>query len=235
MRAPSTPFLRALTGPIVAVLLLGGCATLDDAGQVIGRADLVNDLAARLDRSGELTYSADYQLPAGRSATIAQAQQPTRTAYLYPGGKVTVTAEATTRCETTGPKPSCVLSPPPTPSSGPPASLLAGAREHGLVTPPLVIGLLTAAALDPDSVIEQNDTTVAGRHATCVRVEGVSGAAASDFDACVTTEGVLGSFTGVVDGTPLEISLTRYRDTVDNTAFDLPGDAGVVDHRPGTQ
>jgi hypothetical protein len=231
MPATSTS-LRVLTGWIIAVTLLTGCQTLDDADRVIGRADLVNDLAAQLDSSGKLTYSADYQLPGGRSGSILQAQLPPRTAYRYPGGQLIVSAESTIECETSGSRSSCTVNPPILSSSRVGMDLLAEANRQGLITPPAVIELLTTAALDPGAVIVQNDTTVAGRHATCVRVEQVDNAAGADFDACITTDGVLGSFSGTIDGSRVEIALTRYRDTVDSAAFDLPDGAGVVDRRP---
>lgn len=230
MPTVSTP-LRVLTGSIIAVLAVSGCQALDDAGRVIGRADLVNDLAARLDGAGELTYSADYQLPGGDSATIAQSQTPPRAAYTYPGGKITVTADATTECVIAGRQHTCTLDPPPQNTNKPAVAVFQGANQRGLVTPPVVIGLLTAAALDPDATIEQHDTTVAGRHASCVRVRQVTNSAAPNFDTCITTEGVLGSFTGTVDGTEVDIALSHYRTAVDSAAFDLPAGAGVIDRR----
>ena len=224
--------LRVLTGSIVVVLLTAGCQTLDDAGRVIGRADLVNDLATRLDRSAELTYSAEYQLPGGRSASISQAQQPERAAYTYPAGRLTVTAEAITECDTSASPATCTRYPPPSPNAPPATALFARASANGLVTPPVVVGLLTAAALDAEAIIEQSDTTIAGRHATCVQVKQVSNAASANFDACITTDGVLGSFTGVVDGSQIEIAMSRYRDSVDSDAFELPPGAKMVDRRP---
>jgi hypothetical protein len=236
MPAPSR-LTRAITAWTAAgVLITGaGCQTLDDAGRVIGRADLVNDLAARLDRSGELTYSAEYRLPGADNATIAQSPKPPRSAYIFPGGRLIVTANATTACRTAGAESTCTVAAPPSPGTKPAATAFATAGEHGLVTPTVVIGLLTAAALDADAIIEQKDTTIAGRHATCVQVRQVKNAAASSFDACITTEGVLGSFAGVVDGQRVDIAISRYRDSVDATAFDLPDGARVVDHRPGVK
>lgn len=222
---------RVLTGSTIAVLAVAGCQTLDDAGRVIGRADLVNELAARLDGAGERTYSADYQLPGGQSASIAQSQTPPRAAYTYPGGKLTVTADATTECVAAGTRHTCTLNPPPASTNKPTVAVFQSANARGLVTPPVVINLLTAAALDPNATVEQHDTTVAGRHATCVRVRQVTNAAAANFDTCITTEGVLGSFAGTVDGTEVDIALSRYRDTVESVAFDLPAGAGVVDRR----
>ncbi|WP_433390052.1 hypothetical protein [Micromonospora sp. KLBMP9576] len=227
MPAASTT-LRMLAVSVIASLTVTGCQTLDDAGRTIGRADLVNDLATRLDGALELTYSADYQLPGGQTATIVQAQDPARSAYTWPGGKLTVTPEATSRCETPAGRATCTLEAPPAPNAKPTVALFAEARQRGLITPPIVVGLLTAAALDPDAVVAQSDTTLAGHHATCVDVDQSGG----DFTACVTTQGVLGSFTGQLDGEQVEVALTGYRDTVDGAAFDLPPGAGVVDRRP---
>ena len=232
MRAVAT-LSRVLSGSIAAVLLISGCQSIEDGERVIGRADLVNDLAARLDRAGELTYSADYQLSGGQAASISQAQKPQRAAYTYPGGKLTVTADATAECDTVGPKPTCTLKPPPPSTTRPSVTVFASANQRGLVTPPVVIGLLTAAALDPDAQITQRDTTVTGRHATCVAVDGLANADAPDFDACVTNDGVLGSFRGVLDGHQVDIAMSRYRNQVDSSAFDLPSGAGVVDRRGG--
>ncbi|MGN9774268.1 hypothetical protein ACTMS0_00590 [Micromonospora sp. H33] len=227
MPAASTP-LRLLAVSVIASLTVTGCQTLDDAGRAIGHSDLVNDLASRLDRALTLTYSADYQLPAGKTATIAQEQEPARSAYTWPGGKLTVTEEATTRCESSGGRTVCTLEPPPAATAKPSVTVFTEAKRQGLVTPPVVVGLLTAAALDPDAVITSGDTTLAGRHATCVEVRQT----ADDFSACVTTEGALASFTGQVDGKPVDLALTRYREAVDSTAFELPPGAGVVDRRP---
>ncbi|MCO1598770.1 hypothetical protein M8C17_26835 [Micromonospora sp. RHAY321] len=228
MPAASTT-LRMFAVSVIASLTVTGCQTFEDAGRAMGRSDLVNDLAARLDRALESTYSADYQLPGGERAAIAQAQDPARSAYTYPGGRLTVTPEAITRCTAADGRTACTIVAPPTPASKPTVALFDEANRQGLVTPPVVVGLLTAAALDPQAVIRQSDTTVAGHHATCVEVERSDG----DFTACVTTEGVLGSFTGPVDGKPMELALSRYSETVAKDAFDPPAGAGVVDRRPG--
>jgi hypothetical protein len=217
---------------VAIALAAGGCQTIDDAGRVIDRADLVNDLASRLSGSGELTYSADYQLPGGEAATIAQAQKPLRSAYVYPGGKLTVTGDATTDCRAAAGAMTCTLTPPPSPNNEPAVTVFADANAHGLVAPTVVIGLLTAAALNASAAIEQSDTTIAGRHATCVDVKGIQDAAASGFDACITTEGVLGSFSGVVNGAQVDIALTRFHDAVDPATFTTPPGAKIVDKRP---
>ncbi|HEY3007154.1 MAG TPA: hypothetical protein VGJ63_03695 [Micromonosporaceae bacterium] len=238
MRAASTTRpARALLvlAAVAGLALTTGCDTLNNTQRVIGRADLVNDLATRMDRATALTYVAEYQLAGGKTATIAQAQQPPRAAYTYPGGRVTVTGDAIAECADAGSRITCTLTPPPTVAARPAASLFNDAGRHGLVAPSVVIGLLTAAALDADAVIQQHDTTVAGQHATCVTVERVENAPAANFDACVTADGVLGSFRGVVNGSAREITLTNYRESVDAHAFELPGGATIVDRRPGSK
>ena len=107
-----------------------------------------------------------------------------------------MTTDATTECVLAGAKPTCTLSPPPPATTRPSVTVFANANQRGLVTPPVVIGLLTAAALDPDALIKQRDTTVAGRHATCVDVQKVANSPATNFSACVTTRGRAGQLPG---------------------------------------
>ncbi|MFR9776285.1 hypothetical protein ACL02O_09500 [Micromonospora sp. MS34] len=229
MPAASTT-LRVLTASVIASLSVTGCQAIDDAGSALGRADLVNDLAARIDRSLEQTWSADYQLAGGRSVSIAQTTKPLQSSYTWPDGKITVTQQAVTRCANAAGRTTCTVSPPVLTAGKPSVIVYTEARKQGLVTPPAVIRLLTAAALDPAAVIDQSDTTLAGHHATCVDVT----RSGDRFNACVTTEGVLGSFTGTLDGKPAELTLSRYTDTVEATAFDVPPGAGVIDRRPAT-
>jgi hypothetical protein len=218
---------------VTVALAAAGCGSIGEAQQVIDRARLVNDLASRLDHASELTYTADYQLPGGDHATIAQAQQPVRAAYTYPGGKFATMPDATIDCRTAATT-TCTMTAPPAPAAGAQTSLLNALRDRGLVPPTLVVGLLTAASLSSNAVISQHDTTIAGEHATCVDVTGVENSPASQFNACITASGVLGSFKGTVDGTAMEVSLIRYAEAVDAHAFDLPAGAKMVDQRPGS-
>jgi hypothetical protein len=211
---------------------LAGCTSIGDAHQVIGRAHLVNELASRLDHASELTYTADYQLPSGADATIAQAQRPLRAAYVYPGGKFATTPDTIVDCHTDVDATTCILTAPSSPNTDATTTLPSALRERGLVPPTLVVGLLTAASLSSHTVIKQHDTTLAGEHSTCVEVSEVENSAAPEFDACITSAGVLGSFKGAVNGQPMEVSLTRYAASVAENAFDLPPDAQTVDQRP---
>ncbi|MFI7212209.1 hypothetical protein ACIBP4_15355 [Micromonospora maritima] len=229
MPAASTT-LRVLAASVIVSLSVTSCQALGDAGVALGRADLVNDLAARMDRALEQTWAAEYQLDGGRTASIAQTEEPLRSTYTWPGGKITVTQEAVTRCASTAARTSCTVSPPLLTAGKPSVIVYDEARKQGLVTPPAVIRLLTDAALRPEAVIKQSDTTLAGHHATCVDVTN----AGERFTACVTNEGVLGSFTGRLDGKPAEVTLNRYTETVEAAAFAVPVGAGVVDRRTTT-
>jgi len=226
---PVGSWLAGVAATFCVVLGVSGCGSIGEAQQVVDRARLVNDLAGRLSQAGELTYLADYQLSGGGLATIAQAQHPLRAAYTYPGGKLMITPDATTTC--TGA--ACTLTGPPTPGADATTGLLAIVGPRGLVPPTAVVGLLTAASLSANAVISQHDTTIAGVHATCVDVSGVENAPASAFTACITSDGVLGSFHGTLTGTAMTVSLVRYRDTVSADAFDVPAGATVVDKRAG--
>jgi hypothetical protein len=219
---------------MVPVLVTGGCGV-----PAIDRAVLVNDLASRLDHASQLTYTADYQIRGGQTATIAQAQRPFRAAYSFPGGKVVITPEGTLDCRADAGRMTCTRHLPPSPGTAPALGLLTAldstrnrpADRTGIVPPTLVVGLLTATALDSNAVVSQHDTTIAGEHATCVEVTGVDNAAASAYTACITAGGILGSFEGVVDGVDVEISMTGLRDTVAEDAFDPPAGATVVERR----
>ncbi|MFB9362562.1 hypothetical protein [Actinoplanes nipponensis] len=217
-----------------AVLLLcaatAGCSELDESGQGLTRNDLVADLAAQMTSAADLTYEANYQLAGGEQATVAQTRKPARTAYVYPGGKVTVTAEATTECRTAKPT-TCTMTAPASAASPPPAAVFAGADETGMVTPATVLTLLNAAVLDNDVEVDQHDTTIAGRHATCVQLTGVDDAAARDFTTCITNEGVLGSFNGILDQTRVDVAMTHYTEQVEEAMFELPKAAKLIDRR----
>jgi hypothetical protein len=158
------------------------------------------------------------------------AREPNRVAYAYPGGKLIMMAESYTDCRA-APAPSCTLIPFGSPDPNPPAAPLSRLDEHGMITPPVVSGLLTATALDADATVEQRDTTIAGQHATCVTVDSVDNAAASAFEVCVTTDGVIGSFSGVLNGKRVEVALTQYLGTVPPDAFAIPPGAQLVSKR----
>lgn len=220
-----------LAGLLAGGLPAAGCQTLDDAQRVADQRDLAGDLATRMERADELTYTAEYQLIGGALATIAQAREPGRVAYTYPGGKLIMMPDTATDCVAKNGAMSCTLTAIGSPDPGPAATLPTELTSRAMITPPVVVGLLNATAVDPDAEVQQRDTTIAGQHATCVTVSAVDNAPASSFEVCVTTDGVIGSFAGVVDGTRIELALTQYRGSVAADAFKPPADATLVDRR----
>lgn len=224
--------LRLTAAALLVLAATAGCSDLDEsAAQGVSRTDLVADLAAQLSGADGLTYQATYQLPGGRTAMIAQAQKPVRSAYVYPGGKVMVTADATTECRTSTKPATCTMTAPATPTSPPPPTVFRGADASGMVTPATVQDLLDKAVLDPDVGIKQHDTTIAGRHATCIDLQNVAGAPTSAFGLCVTSEGALGSFTATIAGTRYDQALIAYGEKPDPSALSVPTGAQLTDRR----
>ncbi|OLB78347.1 MAG: hypothetical protein AUI14_13650 [Actinobacteria bacterium 13_2_20CM_2_71_6] len=216
----------------VSATVLSGCAAVNTTQPGGGRAQLVSDLAGRLDHSGSLTYTAVYRLPQGATATVVQAQDPGRAAYTYPGGKLSLTPQQTADCRTGAVYTTCTLTSPPSPGTDPTAALIGEIVDRGLISPVMVISLLSAAALDTQALVTTRDTTIAGENATCVKVDGMQNAAASQFEVCVTIDGLLGSFSGPVNGAQIDIVLDRFEPTVAPDAFDLPPGARIDDRRP---
>jgi hypothetical protein len=214
-----------LTGVAAAATMLAtaACGGVDSANAAGGaHDDLVSELATQLAGSTTLSYTATYQLAGGDEAQITQAQKPTRVAYTFPGGRMIRTSSATTRCAGAEPALKC------TETSPAPADV----RSTGaLITPDAVLAMLNQAAVDPGAVAKQHDTTMAGHHATCLALTGVTHTPTADFTVCVTAEGALGSFTATMGGKQADLALTAYSDKPDLSAFELPPAATVTDQR----
>lgn len=224
---PSAP-RRTLAGLLAGAALLGlaGCGRLDEASAAdITRDDVISTLAAQLAGGSALSYTATYQVAGGDTATITRAQRPARTAYVYPGGRLIVTTTATIRCQGDDPAPTCVE------TAADPAAA-ADLPRATLITPEAVLEMLNTAALDPTVTTTQHDSTIAGRHATCLGLRDVQGTEVPDFDVCVTNEGALASFTATIDDKRTDLALTAYSDQVTGAAFTLPPAAKLTGKRP---
>jgi hypothetical protein len=222
--------LRLTTaGLATSAILLGsaGCTGLDQASAAgISRDDLVSELTAQLARVTGLTYTATYQLAGGDTATVTQAQKPTRTAYVYPGGRLIEQTTGTIRCE--GDTALNCTQTDPAPATATP---IAGS---GLITPEAALALLNTATLDQDVEATPHDTTIAGRHATCLDLKNVDGTPTAEFSLCVTNEGALGSFTATIAGTRFEQALTAYAEKPAPETFVVPASAKMTDKRSQT-
>lgn len=215
--------MRVVPLAIAACLALGACA----GGGVIDRSRLIDDMTQQLLRGQEASYSADYQLAGGARASIGQQADPKRTAYSYPGGKIVVYGDQQTLCVTAAQPAKCQVKALPTTA---PASY-AEATRQGFMTGPVVVDLLRVALLQPSTSVKPHDETIAGQPASCLEVSGLVDAAAAAFTACVTANGVLASFTGLVNGVNVDQALIQVSRKVTDEAFALPDGAQVVDLR----
>src|SRR5947207_13671297 len=160
--------LAALAVLAISTTALTGCVAVNAGQPGDGRAQLVADLAGRLGQSGTLTYTAVYRLPQGATATVVQAPNPGRAAYVYPGGRLAITPQYLADCRAG----TCTLTPPPSPGTDPATALIAEIADRGLIAPDMVVGLLTAVGLDSNAVVTTRDTTIAGENATSVKAYG---------------------------------------------------------------
>jgi hypothetical protein len=223
----SRPRLTLAGLSVLTAALFGasGCTGMDEASAAgISRDDLVSETVTQLSRVSGLTYTAKYHLTDGDTATVTQAQKPSRTAYDYPGGRLIETPAGTTHCERGRKGVTCTRTDPEPATAAP----LAGTA---LVTPEAALAMLNTAALDSDVVATSRDTTIAGRHANCLSLARVDGTPASEFALCVTNEGALASFTATIDGRRIEQALTSYAEKADPTIFAVPSGATVTDQR----
>ena len=224
LTVPGLAAVAALSLVAAGLLSLAGCTDLDEASAAsITQDSVVSEMSTQLARVTGLTYTATYQLTGGGRATVTQAQKPTRTAYVYPGGRLIETTTGTIRCSGDASL-TCTETDPAPPTATP----LAGST---LITPEAALAMLNEAALDRDLVADQHDTTIAGHHATCLDLSGVDGTPTSKFGLCVTNEGALGSFTATIAGRRFEQALTTYADKAAPETFVLPRSAKLADKR----
>ncbi|WP_250001137.1 hypothetical protein [Actinoplanes sp. M2I2] len=211
--------LAALAVASAALLGTAGCGDLEEASAApLAGDNLITETADQLAAGSTLTYTAKYQVTGGETATVSRAQRPARAAYVYPGGRLITTNTVTIRCAGS----TCT-------SDRTDPAAAASLAQAPLVSPEAVQEMLATAALDPVVETEQHDTTIAGRHATCLTLSQVNGTPAPSFDLCVTNEGVLASFTATVDGERIEQALTAYADDLPPDAFVLPTGTELVD------
>lgn len=213
----------------VAPLALAVCLALTacTSGGAIDRNRLVDDMTHQLTRGGEIAYAADYQLAGGTRAAIGQQSEPKRTVYSYPGGMIVVAADQQTVCVTSSRPAQCQVK---AVATATPASY-AEATKQGFITGPVVADLLRVALLQPSTSVKPHDATIAGQPASCLEISGLVDAASSAFTACVTADGVLASFSGLVNGINVDQALIEVSRKVTEEAFALPAGAQVVDLR----
>jgi hypothetical protein len=205
---------------VAAVAGTTACSGLDQASAAgVADEDLISETADRVAAADGQSWTATYRTSGGEVARVTRAQNPSRIAYTFPSGIVIITPGTVTRCTRAAGKVDCADGDRRDGEEGPPAST-------GLVAPAAILDMLESAAIDPDLAITPRETTIAGRHASCLKLAGVDQSAAPDFEVCVTVEGTVAAFTGTVAGTPVEMTLTDYRTDIDESDFALPPDRG---------
>jgi hypothetical protein len=209
---------------VAACLALGACG----GGGPIDRSRLIDDMIHQLGRGEQVVYWAEYQLTGGSRGSVGQQATPKRTAYTYPGGKIVVYGDQQTVCVTTAKPVKCQVKALPTTA---PASY-ADATRQGFMTGPVVADLLRLALLQPSASVKPHDATLAGQPASCLEISGLVETASAAFSVCVTADGLLASFTGLVNGVNVDQALIQVSRKVTEDAFTLPDGAQVVDLRP---
>ncbi len=199
----------------VSIATATSCHTIAAANGATANQEFVQEIATRLKAAYSMAYTAVYALGGGGTATVAQLPATGQATYSYPTGMVLVTSGRATVCtHTAGRRDTCGSRPTVVATT---TDLALG----GLVRVDSVISLLDATALDRNSLISEHDTTIGGTSATCVTVD-TSGDATDEYEACVTADGLLGSFTGQISSTPIDIMMINFRKSVSSDEFELP-------------
>jgi hypothetical protein len=194
----------------------------------------IGDMAAKLDASSKLTYTAAYKLPNGTTATVVQ--QPPNVAFAGPAGWFIVTHDALFQCSAKTQPATCAKA--KNTSDGIDLNTdqaIPGWIGPEFVTPRTASFTLTAAALlGPKYMVDEpGDRAFAGLNSKCVGLTTLLpdrkfylGLGA--FDLCVADNGVLTSFDGAGDRGNVGVELTSYAETADPKAFQPPAGYRVV-------
>ncbi len=206
----------------VAVLggSLSGCTTAADAGSSFGDGELISDVAGRLAIASTESYTATYSLGDNSNATIVHNHDPDATAYRYPDGMVLLTPDNATACKTATSPPTCSSVDGNTDETTLPPAIDRTIETGGMIRPETVVAKLNQMARNADAILTESDRTVAGTGETCLSIGRVP--VVDRFTACVTTDGLLGAFSGTVNGVTIQIQLAGFTLKTDPTAFALP-------------
>jgi hypothetical protein len=231
----TSPVSRIATVVVAATLgaSLLGCGVFAKVKHAAGNVATVTDLAGKLRDAQSMTYTAQYRLADGSTATVAQ--QPPNSSFAGRKGRMIVTADAYYLCQAHKGVQTCQKSV----NTGAGldtnvANMIPGVAGDGFVSAPVALAAMTAASLIPDVKLDSSERTIAGQHTTCLKVNGLTPSPATDgkpkdFTLCVTDKGLLGSFDGsLTDGKPAHVELTSYRDGADAAAFRPPAGAKIV-------
>ena len=214
---------------LLLAALLTGCGAVSEGTTHIGRERLLDDMSRQLQRGEQVRFQAEYQLVGGLRATVAQQLSPAKTSYGYPGGLLIVEETERINCDISVARPKCEVRVKTGDGQG---EAFSAVTKKGLVAAPVVAELLRIATGQPAATVKGHDTTVAGLPASCLEILNLNDARSAIFSACVTADGVLASFSGVIEGVNVDQALEQLSlRAPDPTLFVVPADADVVDLR----
>lgn len=230
MRVRATLFSALIT----VAGMLTACSNSSGGSDITGHSRLIDELAQQVDSASDQGYTAEYLLGGeGQVATVARQAEPEEIAFLFPGGRYVMTTQFEMSC-TPAEATECVLQPATDPTLSPAAGILSELGGEQFLSVQTVIGWLTEAGASSSANISSETRTIAGAHSTCVNVTGAETARVTAFEACVTDSGLLGSFTGNVDGEPRSVVLKSVSSTVDTELFAIPDEVAITDERTST-
>lgn len=229
---------RAVVVIAAAVVSAGtlGCGVVSKAKQAVENVSAISDLADKLGKSDQLTYTGTYKMDDGSTATVVQ--EPPKAAFVGKSGRFILTEDALLLCSGTGSKVACQRSPNQNKvaASADQAAYVSAVAGGGFISAPMAVAVMTAAAVVPGTKIDKSEKKVAGVNSTCLHVTGIpadkdpNAVTAKEFTVCVGDNGVLTTFTGVgTDNKKIGVELTRFSSKVDEKAFVPPAGAKIVD------
>jgi hypothetical protein len=215
-----------------------GCGVVSKAKQAVENVSAISDLADKLGKSDQLTYTGSYKMDDGSTATVVQ--QPPKAAFVGKSGRFILTEDALLLCSGTGTgsKVSCQRSPNQNKVAGSAdqAAYVSAVAGGGFISAPMAVAVMTAAAVVPGTKIDKSEKKVAGVNSTCLHVTGIpadkdpNAVTAKEFTVCVGDNGVLTTFTGIgTDNKKVGVELTKFSSKVDAKAFIPPAGAKIVD------
>jgi hypothetical protein len=232
--------LRSRAVVVIAVAVVGagtlGCGVVSKAKQAVENVSAISDLADKLGKSDQLTYTGTYKMDDGSTATVVQ--EPPKAAFIGKSGRFILTQDALLLCNGTGSKVACQRSPNQNKvaASADQAAYVSAVAGGGFISAPMAVAVMTAAAVVPGTKIDKSEKKVAGVNSTCLHVTGIpadkdpNAVTAKEFTVCVGDNGVLTTFTGVgTDNKKIGVELTKFAGKVDEKSFVPPAGAKIVD------
>ena len=232
--------LRSRVALVIAAAVVSagtlGCGVVSKAKQAVENVSAISDLADKLGKSDQLTYTGTYKMDDGSTATVVQ--EPPKAAFLGKSGRFILTQDALLLCSGTGGNVACQRSPNQNKvaASADQAAYVSAVAGGGFISAPMAVAVMTAAAVVPGTKIDKSEKKVAGVNSTCLHVTGIpadkdpNAVTAKEFTVCVGDNGVLTTFTGVgTDNKKIGVELTRFAGKVDEKAFVPPAGAKIVD------